>query len=260
MEKFIGKLNGVTYTDLNEFYKALGQLNPDDIKDLSVTHQYTAEQQKAGNQAVTKKPAQATGTSWLDLAARMLLDMLVDNNQKTQKEYFNTYGLKSTKKEQPEKKEEAKKEPRKYTMKELLHFYTFKDTTYTFVGGEQDEQELDKFDELLAKKARLFTEVPWHLYCDNELTDLREELAQRYLHVTDESNKREEKLHEIDKRMEKVEHLLETMDEFGYDTTMPEAEYNELTTKFDIVENERNYFDLLVHYYKELLKVIDAQY
>ena len=128
-----------------------------------------------------------------------------------------------------------------------------------------DELELDKFDGLLARRAKEFAELDWDSFdldsFDRDmLTDLREEFAERYSKASRSNEKTLEEQHKLDNRLAKVERLIDAYKDLEMDTDKAEEEYKKLQCEFDILDNKGNYYDLLKHYYAEIIGVIDAQY
>ena len=273
MDKFIGKINGVEYASREEFCKVLGELKPEDIKSISLVEQSTNEEDTPHEE---KEPTKSEKKELLNYDANETIETLFDlfgsfvkslknHNKPVQK----TCGCDKNemcgcdkdackeRAEQPNKK--------RYSLKELVEHFTFKETTYEFTGGELDELELDKFDGLLARRAKEFAGLDWDSFDWDSfnydaLTELREEFAERYSKACRSNEKMVEEQHKLDDRLAKVERLIGAYKDLEMDTDKAEEEYKKLQREFDILDNKGNYYDLLKHYYAEIIGVIDAQY
>jgi len=267
MDKFIGKINGVEYANREEFYKALGELKPEDIKSISLVEQSTREENKVPEQLkesakTEEKPAEKEERLKYDAndAVETLFDLfgsflksLQDHNKPVQK---------ACNCNKNECKEKAVEQPKKdhYSFDGLVERFAFCETTYEFTGGERDELELDKFDGLLSRRAGEFSEIDWDSFDCDELTELREEFAERYTKASRANEKIIEEQHKIDDTLAKVERLISAYRDLEMNTDEVQEKYENLQHEFDILDNKSNYYELLKHYYAEIIKVIDAQY
>lgn len=270
MDKFIGKINGVEYANREEFYKALGELKPEDIKSISLVEQSTHEENMIPehlkeSSKPEEKPAKKEERLNYDAneAVEALFDLfgafvksLQGHNKPVQKACnCNKNECKEKKVEQP-----VEKQIKKPTFDEVMEHFGFKETTYEFTGEERDELELDKFDGLLARRAGEFSEIDWDSFDCDELTELREEFAERYTKAGRAYEKIVEEQHKLDNTLAKVERLIDAYRDLDMDTDEAQEKYKNLQQEFDILDNKSNYYELLKHYYAEIIKVIDAQY
>lgn len=282
MDKFIGKINGVEYASREEFCKVLGELKPEDIKSISLVEQSTNE---APEKNETPKPekkellnqdANETIETLFDLFGSFVKS-LKNHNKPVQKtcecDKNEMWGCDPDQKTCGcEKKDKKTEQQEQQFFNEIVEHFAFNETTYEFTGGELDELELDKFDGLLARRAKEFAELDWDSFnldsfdrdvltdLRDVLTDLREEFAARYSKACRSNEKMVEEQHKLDDRLAKVERLIDAYKDLEMDTDKAEEEYKKLQREFDILDNKGNYYDLLKHYYAEIIGVIDAQY
>ena len=265
MDKFIGKINGVEYASREEFCKVLGELKPEDIKSISLVEQSTNETPEKDETPKPEKKelsgydANETIETLFDLFGSFVKS-LKNHNKPVQKTCVcDKNELCGCDKNDSEKKIEQQ------FFNDIVDRFAFKETTYEFTGGELDELELDKFDGLLARRAKEFSELDWDSFdldsFDRDvLTDLREEFAERYSKASRSNEKTLEEQHKLDDRLAKLERLIDAYKDLDMDTDKAEDEYKKLQREFDILDNKGNYYDLLKHYYAEIIGVIDAQY
>ena len=277
MDKFIGKINGVEYANREEFCKVLGELKPEDIKSISLVEQSTSEEDTPHEEKEPTKPekkelsgydANETIETLFDLFGSFVKS-LKNHNKPVQKtcgcDKNELCGCGPDQKTCGCEKNDSEKKTEQQFFNEIVERFAFKETTYEFTGGELDELELDKFDGLLARRAKEFAELDWDSFdldsFDRDmLTDLREEFAERYSKASRSNEKTLEEQHKLDDRLAKLERLIDAYKDLDMDTDKAEDEYKKLQCEFDILDNKGNYYDLLKHYYAEIIGVIDAQY
>ena len=263
MDKFIGKINGVEYANREEFYKALGALKPENVKSVSLVESSSKESNCEAN-GEAKRPIKSNEVATApdkSEAFDVLMDVLgsffksLQNHNAPVKKDTDKNEYK-TKAEQPVEHQEKAQ----YSIDGLIERFCFKETTYEFTGGERDELELDKFDGLLTRKAKEFSEIDWDNFDCDDLTEIREEFAERYTRAGRSNDSIVKKQHELDEKLAKYERLIEAYKDLDMPIDEAQAAYQNLQHEFDILDNKSNYYELLKHYYGELIKVIDAQY
>ena len=274
MDKFIGKINGVEYANREEFCKVLGELKPEDIKSISLVEQSTNETPeknetpKPEKKELLNQDANETIETLFDLFGSFVKS-LKNHNKPVQKtcgcDKKELWGCDPEQKTCGCDKNDSEKKTEQQFFNDIVERFAFNETTYEFTGGELDELELDKFDGLLARRAKEFAELDWDSFdldsFDRDmLTDLREEFAERYSKARRSNEKTLEEQHKLDDRLAKVERLIDAYKDLDMDTDKAEDEYKKLQREFDILDNKGNYYDLLKHYYAEIIGVIDAQY
>lgn len=277
MDKFIGKINGVEYASREEFCKVLGELKPEDIKSISLVEQSTNETTEKNE---TPKPEKKELSNYdTNETIETLFDLfgsfvksLKNHNKPVQKacecDKTELCGCDPDQKACACNKNDGKKKTEQTEQQffnEIVERFAFNETTYEFTGGELDELELDKFDGLLARRAKEFSELDWDSFdldsFDRDvLTDLREEFAERYSKACRSNEKTLEEQHRLDDRLAKIERLIDAYKDLDMDTYKAEEDYKKFQREFDILDNKGNYYDLLKHYYAEIIGVIDAQY
>ena len=280
MDKFIGKINGVEYASREEFCKVLGELKPEDIKSISLVAQSTNEEDMPHEEKEPTKPEKKELSDYdTNETIETLFDLfgsfvksLKNHNKPVQKtcgcDKTDLCGCDPDQKACACNKNDCKKkteQTEQQFFKEIVERFAFNETTYEFTGGELDELELDKFDGLLARRAKEFSELDWDSFdldsFDRDvLTDLREEFAERYSKASRSNEKTLEEQHRLDDRLAKIERLIDAYKDLDMDTYKAEEDYKKFQREFDILDNKGNYYNLLKHYYAEIIGVIDAQY
>ena len=259
MDKFIGKINGVEYTNRNEFYEALSKVKPQDVKSISLIENSSNDVPQDSNLKKESKNSNINRTvAMAEYDKSEALNTLID--------IFGSF-LNSLKGHNTPVKNVAEQKPvaehqekAQYSIDGLIERFCFNETTYEFTGGERDELELDKFEGLLAREAKEFSEIDWDNFDCDDLTELREEFAARYEKASSSIQKCIENQKKIDEKLAKYERLLEAFNDLGIESKENQEIYKKLQKDFDITDNRKNYYELLRHYYGELVKVIDAQY
>lgn len=259
MDKFIGKINGVEYTDRNEFYEALSKVKPQDVKSISLIENSSNDDPQDSNLKKESKNSNINRTvAMAEYDKSEALNTLID--------IFGSFlnSLKGhnapVKNKNVTEQKPVAEQNENYSIDDIIRRFTFPETTYEFTGGELDELELDKFDGLLARRAKEFSEVYWSDFDCDELTELREEFASRFSKTDNSIIKCIDNQKETDEKLAKYERLLEAFHDLGIESEENQEVYKKLQKDFDITDNRKNYYELLRHYYGELIKVIDAQY
>lgn len=259
MDKFIGKINGVEYANREEFYKALGALKPENVKSVSIVESSSKE---SNDEEKTPIKSTAVETGYYKSEAFDVLMDVFGSFFKSLKNHNTPVKKDEDKNEYKTKAEQhvEHQEKAQYSIDGLIERFCFKETTYEFTGGERDELELDKFDGLLTRKAKEFSEIDWDNFDCDDLTEIREEFAERYTRAGRSNDSIVKKQHELDEKLSKYEKLIEAYKDLDMPIDEAQASYQNLQHEFDILDNKSNYYELLKHYYGELIKVIDAQY
>lgn len=251
-QKFTGTINGVQYTDREDFYKALKKLKQNDIKQISYSEQAVEEQVEKE----IETPTQEEFKQAIDLFGALFgsfLGTLVGHNT-----------LKSQPSNENDNAHLQEKQPNPIVERQHVDFervaeeYLFGETTYEFTGDVRDELELDKFNKFLQKKLQTLKDMDFTGPYETELVELREKFAADFKRVFDCRNETTQKLHELDEKLAKTEQLINLTQDLG----MPSSEYEEMyknqQVEFDIIENRSNYYGLLQEYYHGVVSFIDS--
>lgn len=252
MDKFIGTINGVQYTNREDFYKALKKLKQNDIKQISYSEQ-TVET-PVENEVET--PTQEEFKQAIDLFGAIFssfLGALVGHNAlkpQPSNENDNSNLI--------EKQPNTAVEHSQVDFESIANEYIFGETTYEFTGDERDELELDKFDQFLQKKLQTLKNIDFIGPYETELVELREKFAADFKRVSDCRNDIDKKLHALDEKLAKTEQLINLTRDLEMPYSEYEAMYKNQQVDFDITENRGNYYGILQQYYRDVVSFIDS--
>lgn len=264
-QKFTGKINGVNYTNMEDFQKALKSMTQEEI--YSIEYQdYNADGN--GNKALAKKQEPTPVYDLNPLFAEMFgafLEALVGHNRlkPVEQPMDKNDNQKAHAKVQEELITQTK-EVKKVEVDELVMEYIFKETTYEFTGGEEDEFELDKFDRFLQKKFNEFEQIDFSTRSGDErsdfLFDLRAPFTDRLKEVTTSINKENDQLKELYVQLSNLENCINVNSVCGFDTSVIEEKYKSVQYEFDVLQNVQNYHRLLKQYFTGIINHIDKQF
>lgn len=264
-KKFTGKINGVTYSNWEDFQKALESMTKEEIR--SVEYQdYRVDVNE--NEAVVKKQETTPKYDFDTLFTEMFnafFGALAGHNRLKQVEQpvDKNDNQKAYAKVQEEPITQAK-EVKKVEVDELASKYILNETTYEFTGGEEDEFELDKFDRFLQKKLEDFKQVDFSARSGDELSDflldLRVPFMARLKEVTASINEEDDNLRELDVQMANLENCINANATCGFDTTFINEKYESVQHEFDVLQNIQNYHRLLKQYLTHVINYIDQQF
>lgn len=253
-QKFTGTINGVQYTNREDFYKALKKLKQNDIKQISYSEQTVEEQVEKEVETPTQEEFKQAIDLFGTLFSSFLGALAGHNTLKPQPQPLNENDNAHLSEKQPNPVVERQH----VDFERVAEEYIFGETTYEFTGDVCDELELDKFDKFLQKKLQTLKAMDFTGPYDTELVGLREKFAADFKRVWDCRNEMTQKLHELDEKLAKTEQLINLTQDLG----MPSSEYEEMYKKqqveFDITENRSNYYGLLQEYYHDIVSFIDS--
>lgn len=263
-QKFTGKINGVTYTNWEDFQKALESMTKKENRSIEY-QDYQVDVNE--NEAVVKKqttPEYDLNILFAELLGSFLGALAGHNRLKPVEQPTNANdNQKAYAKVQEEPITQAK-EVKKVEVDELVSKYLFNETTYEFTGGEEDEFELDKFDSFLQKKLEEFKQVDFSARSGDELSDflldLRVPFMARIKEVAASINEEDEDLKELDVQMANLENCINANATCGFDTTVINEKYEEVQHDFDVMQNVQNYHRLLKQYLTHVINHIDQQF
>lgn len=272
-QKFTGKINGVTYSNWEDFQKALESMKKEEIHSIEY-QDYRVDVNE--NEAVVQKN-ETTPKYDFDTLFKEMFDAffgaLVGHNRLKPVEQLANANQKAYAKVQEEQIPQAKEqeEPitqpedvKKVEVDELVSEYNFNETTYEFTGGEEDEFELDKFDRFLQKKLEKFKQVDFSTRKGDDLSDflldLRVPFMNRVKEVSASINEEDEDLKDLDVQMANLENCINANTTCGFDTTAINEKYESVQHDFDVLQNVQNYHRLLKQYLTNVISHIDQQF
>jgi len=257
MDKFIAKLNGVEYTDQKSFYDAFRATKPEDIKSVSVQETTGDEDPK------TEKPVDKIDVNeFLDdlTGCFPTFGALVNAFAKLFSEAQKEPELKKEPEPEPKKEPEPKLE-NKYTGKEIVEAFSFKETSYKFTGGHQDDVELKKFDSLLDKRVTNFKLLSFYQLTEDEKMYIRCEFEKRVNELTKKHEYIHNEMKGLDASIAKYETLIGLMQQLNISVCDEvERPYAEEIKRFDIDAKRVEYYKLLIAYYDELISILDTKF
>ena len=261
MDKFIAKLNGVEYTDREEFYNAFRATKPEDIKSVSV-HETTGDEETKKPEAI-KEITEKDVTDFFNGLTEFFptFDSLVNAFARL---FSEAQKEPEKKAKEPEPKQEPEPKPKtehKYTGKEIVEAFSFKETTYEFTGGPKDDAELEKFYSLLDKRITNFKLLSFYQLTEDEKMYIRCEFEKRVNELTKKHEYVHNEMKRLDESIAKYERLIGLMQELNisaYDAV--ERPYAEETLHFDINSKRIEYYKMLIEYYESLISILDTKF
>lgn len=241
---FKGELNGVEFTDEVEFNKVLKNTKEEDIKSVSVKKE-TVETDNENDEKPVENPVENQKS-----------DDVIDTYSSLFKQLFNSWKDIFSDTETKETKKSIEEKQAVTTAKELLDKYLFKPTTYEFTGGDQDEIELDKFDNLLHKKRDEFSEIDFSKLPIEEADEFIKVITKDYVRVGNAAKELETKLQDYEYKIDKFNALISTCKDLGVKYEDYELQRTGLQHRFDIDINKKFYNELLHIYYRDLTNMI----
>jgi hypothetical protein len=268
-QKFTGKINGVTYSNFEDFQKALESMTKEEIRSIEY-QDYQVDVNE--NEAVIKKqettPEYDLNTLFVELCDAFFGALANHNRLKPIEQPTDKNDSQKVQAKVPEEQIQQAiqqaKEVKKVEVDELVSEYCFDETTYEFTGDEEDEFELNKFDRFLQKKFDDFQQVDFSTRSGDELSDflldLRVPFMNRGKEVSASINKEDVDLRELDVQMANLENCLNINSVCGFDTTAIQEKYKSVQHDFDVLQNIQNYHRLLKQYLTNIINHIDQQF
>lgn len=260
MDKFIGTINGVQYTDSKEFFNALQkEWNNNSIQSIEYSASRTNEHVE--KQEPVKEPSNMNSPldydKFFDNIFSAFMGALLGHNRPVNKRVCDPIQTQApVEKQEPENKNEF------FSVDAIVNKYVMKQTTYQFTGTEQDDQELDKFDKYLLDKYIEFQKEDLHLATKECLDAIKGYFARALFAAEQGKHDTENRLRDIDEKMARYEKLIEIQEEIGDELTQEKnstkERYSSLTNEFDRVEAEQNYYRLLIEYYTNLVNHLNT--
>lgn len=262
MDKFIGTINGVKYTDSKQFFNALQEgWKNGMIHSISYSASHTEE--RAEKQEPVKEPSNMNNQLVYDKFVQDFTNLfgafmgaLTGHNKPV-----NKCTCDRVQTQKPVEKHIPVEQAEFFSIDTIVNKYVLKKTTYQFTGTKQDDEELDKFDKYLLDKYTEFQKENWHL-ATKECLDVIHHHLNVFLCAAEKGvDDTTHRLGAIDEKLAKYEKLIELHDLIGDELTQErnntKERYSNLTNEFDKVEAEQNYYNLLVQYYTKLLEYVD---
>jgi hypothetical protein len=262
MDKFIGTINGVQYTDSKEFFKAL-QKGWKNGSVQSIAYSASSTEEPTEKQEPVKESSNMNNQLDYDKLVNefttlfgAFMNALSGHNKPVQ-----LCSCDRVPTQEPVVKHVPVEPAEFFSIDTIVNKYVLKKTSYQFTGTEQDDQELDKFDKYLLDKYTEFQKEDWHL-ATKECLDVICHHLNVFLCAAEKGvDDTACRLVDIDEKMAKYEKLIEIQDLIGDELTQEQnntkERYSNLTKEFDKVEAEQNYYNLLVQYYTKLLEHVN---
>lgn len=263
MDKFIGTINGVKYTDSKEFFNALQEgWKNGMIHSISYSSSHTEEQvEKQEPVTAIKEPSNMNEYDkfvheFTNLFGAFM-GALTGHNKPV-----NKCTCDRVQTQKPIEKHAPVEQAEFFSVDTIVNKYLLKKTTYQFTGTEQDDQELDKFDKYLLEKYIEFQKENLHLATKECLVAIKGHFTRAMFGAEQGNHDTENRLRDIDEKMAKFEKIIEIQEEIGdevlgeYNST--KERYSNLTKEFDKVEAEQNYYNLLIEYYTNLVNHLNT--
>ena len=262
MDKFIGTINGVKYTDSKEFFNSLQEGWKNGMIH-SISYSASSTEEHVEKQKQAKEPSNMNNqlvydkfvNDFTNLFGAFVAALTGHNKPVNKRPCDRVQPQEFVKKHTPAEQAEF------FSVDTIVNKYVLKKTTYQFTGTEQDDQELDKFDKYLLEKYIEFQKENWPLATKECLNAIRGHLTLALKTVEKGVNDTAYRLDDIDEKMAKYEKLIELQETFGdelaQENSNTKERYSSLTKEFDKVEAEQNYYNLLVQYYTNLLEYVD---
>lgn len=251
MFNFKGTINGVEYTDKAAFYAALKRLKHKNQLHVHVEEKNEPANKKQNHEAISQ--ARVNYDQLLTQAFGKIFASFFD----AQKPSF--YNKNNEQKEQrPLQEKTAHRSPIRLSYECILRTYFFKDTTYKFTGGSEDEFHLDKFSGLLKRLQEQIKTEDLSCLTYQQKKTLYDLTIRNYGQIQENIETIEQTMYNIDARMASLENILNAYESAKIDKPSEiEHEYAESKKKFDIFQNKVNYYCLLLEHYRNIGPYLD---
>lgn len=260
-QKFTGKINGVTYTNIEDFQKALDSMAKEKINSIEYQEYQAEVNEKKSDNKKHKIPFEYDLNNLFTEMFDAFLGALAGHNYL---KHIEQYIDKNDAKKLQEGSSPQAKKIKKVEVEELIKEYIFNETTYEFTGGEEDELALNEFDQFLQNKFDMFKKVDFSTRSGDELSDfllnLRNPFMNRLKEVTVSINKEDEQLKDLYIQMVNLENCINANSLCGFDTAIINAKYKSVQHELDILQNFQNYHRLLKQYFTHVINHIDQQF
>lgn len=265
MDKFIGTINGVQYTDSKEFFNAL-QEGWENEMIHSISYSASRTNEPVEKQEPVKEPSNMNSFLDYDKFVQNIfsafMGALLGHNAPVNKRACDPIQPQNPVEKQEPEKHAPENKNEFFSVDAIVNKYVMKQTTYQFTGTDQDDQELDKFDKYLLDKSIEFQKEDLHLATKECLDAIKGYFTRAMFGAEQGKHDTENRLRDIDEKMAKYEKLIEIQEEIGdevlteYNNT--KERYSSLTDEFDKVEAEQNYYRLLIEYYTNLVNHLNT--
>ena len=243
MSNFKGTINGVAYTDKGAFYAALKSL-----KHRNQLHVHVEENNEPKQEEKREEPQVHQN---YDQLLAQALGMVFGSFLKAQNP--SLYNKINAQKGQRPLQELPNSQRAPLSYENLLRKYFFKETTYQFTGGAEDEFHLDQFSGLLKRLGeQIKSENLTHLNYQQKET-LYNLTIRNYNQIQKNIKVLDEQMHRIDARMASLENILNAYEAAKIvEPGEIQGKYNEAKLKFDIFQNKVNYYRLLLEHCRNI--------
>lgn len=261
MYKFKGTINGVEYTNRNEFFDALKEAKSDGNIKVTLSEEQSEEEINKGTQESLRKVLEEENP-----------DNIKENKPSNKNQYksyenlFDTLGdlfISFLKTQNNELYKKLIDDSNKYELpkdtantnyfNEILTKYMFKETTYVFNGGEEDKIQLRRFHNLLnARHKEIDKENP--VFNKSQKKVIYNKILSEMTRLKKQIGKIEDSQIVTDHQLAGLERVINSYKEISY--PVPEniySAYEEQKTNFNILLNRKEYYSLLSDYYENII-------
>lgn len=277
MYKFKGTINGVEYTDRKSFFEALRntknngkynvtlseERNDGALKEAPVTTRQIAERpenQREVNLNEYNEVFNKLGGFFISFL-KAQNPALYNKLAKAAKELTEQEQRKQMPYRAPQPSNDTPAYPgSSVEFHRILEKYFFKETTYTFTGGAEDSFNLDRFADLLANRAKEIRTEKIGLNKAQKRVLYTRTLSE-FSRITKAIGQIDDSLVVTDRQLAGLEKVLNSYKEINYPIpTDIKTSYDEQKHAFDVLQNRKHYYQLLLEHYRNIGPYFDPEH
>lgn len=161
--------------------------------------------------------------------------------------------INAQKEQRPLREKPAYRNPIRLSYECILKTYFFKDTTYKFTGGSEDEFHLDQFSGLLKRLQEQIKTEDLSCLSYQQKKALYDLTIRNYGQIQKNIEVLEQTMHRVDAHMASLENILDAYESAKIVKPVEiERAYAEEKNKFDVFQNKVNYYRLLLEHYRNI--------